>query len=506
MIKVGLISLGCAKNLVDAEIMLGTLLKEGMTVVNDPAAADALIVNTCSFIDPAKEESVNAVLEADEVRRHARPDQALVVSGCMAQRYPDELRKEIPEIDALMGLNEVPRVAEIVRKAVEHRRAAGPRKARGKADGRLQMAVGGRKQLSAPIKFVSDRATYIPDYDTPRFRLTPQHFAYMKIAEGCNHPCTFCVIPQMRGQHRSRTVESVVAEARHLLAEGVKELNLISQDTTYYGLDLWPAAKRDQRPFDHTVSRSFAQASLLPIKNAKSKIQNLPTVCALIRELDTLKGDFWIRLHYTHPAHWSDELIVTIAASRHVARYVDMPLQHIHPAMLKAMQRETSEAWIRDLIARIRRGIPGIALRTTFIVGFPGETGAHFEHLLDFIRETRFDRVGVFLYSQEEGSRAAKLPHQVPDAVKRERHARAMALQQHLSRERNAAMVGRRLRVLVDRPSNRKKFAWIARGEADAPDIDGRVYLAEKNLRAGEFLDVTVTGSSEYDLTAKPVA
>jgi ribosomal protein S12 methylthiotransferase len=231
----------------------------------------------------------------------------------------------------------------------------------------------------------------------------------------------------------------------------------------------------------------------------------LPTLCALIRELESLSGDFWIRLLYTHPAHWSDELIETLAASRHVARYVDMPLQHIHPAMLAAMRRETSEAWIRDLIGRIRRGVPGIALRTTFIVGFPGETEAHFKHLLDFIRGTKFDRVGVFLYSQEEGSRAAKLPCQVPDAVKRERHARAMALQQQLCRERNAAMVGRRMRVLVDRPSNRKQFALIARGEADAPDIDGRIYLAEKDLRAGEFLDVTVTGSSEYDLTAKPV-
>jgi len=506
MIKVGLISLGCAKNLVDAEVMLGSLLKAGMTIVNDPAAADALIVNTCSFIDPAKRESVQAVLEADEVRRHTRPDQALVVGGCMAQRYPDELRKEIPEIDALMGLNEVPRVAEIVQQAVEHRKLEGPRKARGPGKKPAGTGVNLVAPLAAPIKFVSPRATYIPDYDTPRFRLTPRHYAYVKIAEGCNHPCTFCVIPQMRGRHRSRTVESVVAEARHLLSEGVKELNLISQDTTYYGLDLWPAAARDRRPFDHSMSRSFGQASLLPIQNRKSKIQNLPTLCALVRELDALDGDFWIRLLYTHPAHWSDELIETIAESRHVARYVDMPLQHIHPAMLAAMRRETSEAWIHHLIARIRRGIPGVALRTTFLVGFPGETSGQFEHLLEFMREMRFDRVGVFLYSREDGSRAAKLPRQVPEAVKRERHARAMALQQQLSRERNAAMVGRRLRVLVDRPSNRRRFAWIARSEADAPDVDGRVYLAERSLRAGEFLDVTVTGSSEYDLTAKPVA
>ena len=512
MTKVGLINLGCAKNLVDAEVMLGHLLQAGMTIVNDAREADAIIVNTCSFINPAKEESVHAIFEADEVRRRLRPDQALIVSGCMAQRFPEALRKEISEIDALMGLNEVPKVADIVRQAVAHRKAAGLRKAGGKADGRGQKAGGEKKPLSAPIQLVSRRSTYIPDHDAPRFRLTPNHFAYVKIAEGCNHPCTFCVIPQIRGRHRSRPVESVVVEARRLVAEGVKELNLISQDTTYYGLDLWPASARDQRPFDHTVSRSFDQRSLLPIQNPKSKaesarhakqIQNLPTLCTLLRELDAIPGDFWIRLLYTHPAHWSDDLIETIAGSKKIVRYTDMPLQHIHPAMLAAMQRETSEAWIRGLIERMRHGMPGIALRTTFLVGFPGETERHFEHLLDFIRETAFDRVGVFLYSREEGSRAATMSRQLPEAVKSERYARAMALQQQLSRERNAALMGRRLRVLVDGPSQRKGFAWIARSEADAPDVDGRVYLAEKKLRPGQFLDVTVTGSSEYDVVAK---
>ena len=501
MLKVAMISLGCAKNLVDAEVMLGTLLKEGMAVVNEAAEADAIIVNTCSFIDPAKEESVNAILEADQVRQQARADQALVVAGCMAQRYPDELRKEIPEIDALMGLNEVPQVGEIIRRAVEHRRSLGPRKTRAGAKH--------KPIATTPIKFVSDRATYIPDYDTPRFRLTPRHFSFLKIAEGCNHPCTFCVIPQMRGRHRSRTVTDLLAEARQLVSEGVRELNLISQDTTYYGLDLWPATARDKRPFDHTVSRSFTQASLLPIQNRKSnpesfrgKIQDLPTLCTLIRSLDSLDGDFWVRLLYTHPAHWSEELIEAIADSKKVPRYVDMPLQHIHPEMLAAMHRETSEDWIRDLIARIRSHVPGISLRTTFIVGFPGETEEQFSYLLDFIREMKFERLGVFLYSQEEGSRAGKLPHQVPDAVKKERHARAMALQQQLSREHNQSMLGCRLRVLVDKPSNKKKFAWIARGEADAPDIDGRIYIPEKRLQPGAFVDVTVTGSSEYDLIA----
>ncbi|OHE81361.1 MAG: hypothetical protein A2107_12170 [Verrucomicrobia bacterium GWF2_62_7] len=529
MTKVGLINLGCAKNLVDAEIMLGHLLQAGMTIVNEAGEADAIIVNTCSFIDPAKEESVNAVFEADEVRRRLRPDQALIVSGCMAQRFPEALRKEIPEIDAIMGLNEVPKVAEVVRQAISHRKAAGLRKASGKADGKSQVAAGRKTPSVAPIKFVSRRATYIPDHDAPRFRLTPNHFAFVKIAEGCNHPCTFCVIPQIRGRHRSRTVESVVAEARRLVAEGVKELNLISQDTTYYGLDLWPANARNQRPFDHSRSRSFTQASLLPVAAVSDRRtfgartaggrrpplqlpalhasrftpHALPTLCTLLRELDAIPGDFWIRLLYTHPAHWSDELIETVAASKKVVRYVDMPLQHIHPAMLAAMQRETSEAWIRGLIARIRQRIPGIAIRTAFIVGFPGETEKQFKHLLDFIREMKFERVGVFLYSQEEGSRAAALPSQVPEPVKRDRHARAMALQQQLSRERNASLIGQNLRVLVDGPSNKKGFTWIARSEGDAPEIDGHVYLTGKKLRPGQFLDVTVTGSSEYDVVAE---
>ncbi|MBM3891611.1 MAG: radical SAM protein, partial [Verrucomicrobia bacterium] len=309
MTRVGMISLGCAKNLVDAEIMLGHLLKAGMTIVNDASQADVVIVNTCAFIVPAKKESIRAVFDADEVRRRCHPRQALVVSGCMAQRYPDNLRQGMPEIDALMGLNEVPQIAHIVKRALAHRRAAGPRKGR-------------QTTAAAPLSFVSGTATYIPDYDTPRFHLTPPHMAFVKIAEGCNHPCTFCVIPQMRGRHRSRPVADIVKETRRLIADGVKELNLISQDTTYYGLDLWPAKARDQRPFDHTVSRSFSQPSLLPVaavydrRNPTRKTNNgghrpplqFPTLCTLIRELDALDGDFWVRLLYTHPAHWSDEL------------------------------------------------------------------------------------------------------------------------------------------------------------------------------------------------------
>ena len=305
-------------------------------------------------------------------------------------------------------------------------------------------------------------------------RLTPSHTAYTKIAEGCNHPCSFCVIPQMRGKHRSRTIESVVAEVRGLVAEGVKEINLISQDTTYYGMDLWAEKAGPRQPVDSARG---------------------VTLTRLLRELDKIEGDFWVRLLYTHPAHWSDELIQTIAECRHVARYVDMPLQHIHPRMLEVMRRETSSEHIENLITRIRAGIPGIAIRTTFIVGFPGETEEEFEYLLDFIERTRFERLGVFTYSQEEGSRAAKMEGQLPQKVKQARYKKAMKLQQRIAAEQSAAQVGKTIRALVDQP-------LVARGEVDAPDIDGRILL-KKPAPVGEFVNVRITGTQVYDLVGE---
>ncbi len=322
---------------------------------------------------------------------------------------------------------------------------------------------------------MAGRSTYIPDYDTPRFRLTPRHFAYVKIAEGCNHPCTFCIIPQIRGRHRSRTVESVVAEARQLVREGVKELNLISQDTTFFGMDTW-----EQRPSPRT-----------PVDSSRGT-----ALTTLLRELNAIEGEFWVRLLYTHPAHWSDELIRTIAECPKVARYIDMPLQHISDRMLGEMQRETSGAHIRDLIARLRAGIPGIAIRTTFIVGFPGETESDVDELCEFIRATRFERLGVFRYSQEEGTRAAKRPDQISARTKEARWHRLMRLQREIATEVSAASVGRRLKVLVDEPG-------VARGEADAPDIDGRVYVP-LTLPVGSFQEVAITGHEHYDLLALP--
>ena len=456
MIKVSLISLGCAKNLIDSEIRIGHLHQAGMAVIPEAEQADVVIVNTCSFIDSSKEESIGHILEVHQHRgmTKRRKEQKLIVAGCMAQRFSKDLTTSLhDEVDAFIGLDQVTKVAPIIE----------------------EIYAKERSKQDAPRSFIEGRSTYIPDYDTPRFRLTPSHFAYIKIAEGCNHPCTFCIIPQIRGRHRSRTVESVVAEARQLVREGVKEINLISQDTTFFGMDTW-----EQRPNPRT-----------PVDSSRGT-----ALTTLLRELNAIEGDFWIRLLYTHPAHWSDELIRTIAECPKVARYIDIPLQHISDPMLQRMQRETSGDYIRDLIRRIRAGIPGIAVRTTFIVGFPGETEDDVAELCAFIRETKFERLGVFRYSQEEGTRGAKMDGQIPAKVKEARWHRTMALQHDIAAEVSKSYVGRTLKVLVEEPG-------VARGAADAPDIDGRVYVP-RDLPVGEFAEVAITGYHDYDLLALP--
>ena len=569
-LRVGLISLGCAKNLVDAEIMLGSLMQSGVEITNDAASADAVIVNTCSFIDSAQEESVDTILESVELRDASRRGQAVIVSGCLSQRFREELPRLMPEVDAFMGIDQVAQVGDIVGKAIANR-AGKVGSQQSVVSGRKQKVVGRLNELeksrdpsvhekeeslrgsdkfgktktvvaasrqSAAIPFgkekaaersrntaaqplldVTARPTFIPDFGTPRFRLTPKHFAYLKIAEGCNHPCSFCIIPRMRGSHRSRTQSDIVREARALIADGVKEINLISQDSTYYGLDLRPNHSRAI-----SSPEKFSAAT-------RSLATDATTICTLLRELNALKGDFWIRLLYTHPAHWTDELIATIADCRKVARYVDIPLQHIHGNMLERMRRETSQQYIVDLIRRIRAGIPGIALRTTFIVGFPGETGASFQALLDFIRETKFERLGVFTYSQEDGTLAGRMAGQIPDQVRRQRRELVMAAQHEIAREVSESFVGRELKVLIEGEADAKQLqganvsSWehgllreqesrhsplatrhflVARGEADAPDIDGRVYVRGK-LPVGKFARVKVVGRTDYDLIAEPV-
>jgi len=536
--------------------MLGSLLKNGIEITNDAAQADAVIVNTCSFIDAAQEESVDTILESAEVREAKNRGQSLIVAGCLPQRFRDELPKLLPEVDAFMGIDQVAQVGEIVKQAMERRAARVVESREPRAESRKRKTMKRLAQFdqnrvaishekpeslrntekfgktktvvappstldprpSTPLVEVHSRPTFIPDFATPRFRLTPRHFAYVKIAEGCNHPCSFCIIPRMRGSHRSRPQTDIVAEVKALLADGVKEINLISQDSTYYGLDLRPNHSR-------TISspEKFSAA-------AKSLAADATTICTLLRELNALPGDFWVRLLYTHPAHWTDELIQTIAECPKVARYVDIPLQHIHENMLERMRRETSRQYIVDLLRRIRAGVPGIALRTTFIVGFPGETEASVETLLDFIRETKFERLGVFTYSREDGTRAGAMAGQIPDKIKKRRRVLAMAEQHKVARQISESFVGCKIKVLVEGKAVAKQLqaananSWehgmvraaeiqnsklktqnylVARGEADAPDIDGRVYIRGE-LPIGEFARVKIIGHTDYDLIAEP--
>jgi len=521
-VRVGLISLGCAKNLNDAEVMLGTLLQDALEITNDAAQADVLIVNTCSFIDSAQEESVDAILESARLRERNNRGQGLIVSGCLPQRFRDQLPTLLPEVDAFMGIDQVPRVADIVHDVLTKRREKLRQETMPSVDCQLPAAKDKTRSTpqalaftppSSPLVDVSPRPTYIPDYSTPRFRLTPQHFAYVKIAEGCNHPCSFCIIPRMRGSHRSRDQVDILKEARDLLAQGVRELNLISQDSTYYGLDL----RSNHRPAIASPDRFSAAVKSLPAQAT--------TICTLLRELNALPGDFWIRLLYTHPAHWTDELIQTIADCPKVARYVDIPLQHIHDNMLERMRRETSQQYIVDLIQRIRAGIPGIALRTTFIVGFPGETEVCFQSLLDFIRKARFERLGVFPYSQQEGTRAGTMAGQIPEKTKKKRRDLAMSTQHQIAVQVAESFIGRTIKVLVEgkasaqalkaarihswehgfiRRENQESMRltgryFVARGEADAPDIDGRIYVRD-HLPVGDFASVRVIGHTDYDL------
>lgn len=438
--KIAMVALGCAKNLVDSEIILGCLRQAGMRLVSRPKEADVLIINTCSFINDAKKESYDAILYARRERKKSGLDQKIIVAGCLPQRFSHELAKKMPDVDAWIGLDQVSDIVSII------------------------------KNLSKK-NFVTSKSIYIPDYDTPRFRLTPPHYAYLKIAEGCNHPCSFCVIPQIRGKHRSRTIASVVKETKRIIGEGVKELLLISQDTTYFGMDRWKVKPGALQP-------------------AISK--NGECIVDLLQALEQIDGEFWIRLLYTHPAHWSDELVATFRQSSKIAPYVDMPIQHIHPEMLEKMRRQTSDGHIKNLIASIREGIPDVALRTSVIVGFPGETEECFQYLLQFMEQIRFDRLGVFTYSPEQGSRAACMENQIPERVKKVRFKKAMLLQQKISAERNAALVGRTMKALTDGGN-------IARTFHDAPEVDGRVILSRPR-KAGQFIDVHIRSFTAYDL------
>lgn len=435
MAKIGLISLGCDKNRVDAEAMLGQLVQRGHEITNEPALAEVIIVNTCGFIDDAKEESILAVLE---MAGYKRGGAKLIVTGCLGQRYGRELTEEIPEIDAVVGTGAWHRIADAV-----------------------DAVLNGRKLL-----WTAERDA--PVATAARIFTTPAYTAYVKIAEGCDHHCTYCVIPAVRGGLRSRPAAEIVTEVRALARQGVKEINLIAQDVTSYGRD----------------------------------VHGFPLLAELLQALDAIEGVDWIRLLYCYPHFFSDQLIDVIAQGRHICHYVDLPLQHGHDEILHRMGRPDTMADVKALLRKLRTRIPDVAVRTSFIVGFPGETAQHFQALLDFTAEARFDRVGVFTYSQEEGTPAAAMPEQVPEEVKQERYHALMSQQCKISEEINRSLIGRTLRVLVEGEQDGVAYG---RSYRDAPDIDGRVYIEDLRATPGQFVTGRVADGYTYDLLCTPV-
>jgi ribosomal protein S12 methylthiotransferase len=453
--KIGLISLGCPKNLVDSEVMLGLAQQAGHELTQVASDAEVLVVNTCAFIDKAKQESIDTILEMAQHKKDGAC-RRLIVTGCMAERYRDELQREIPEIDAVLGTGQVPDI------------------------------VGALQGGAAPMTFYRSAQspvarpqpvllpTYIYDADTPRLLATPKHYAYVKIAEGCDYKCAFCIIPTLRGEYRSRPAESIVREARALAERGVRELLLISQDTTFYGID------RHERG----------------------------ALARLLRELNAIDGLEWIRLLYLYPTTIDDETLAAMADCEKVCNYIDLPLQHASDAVLKRMKRPGTRTTYDRLLNRIRDRVPGAALRTTFIVGFPGETEADVDELSGFIGDHPFDHVGVFTYSHEEGTTAHALPDNVPARTKQARRARVMGLQKRLVRKRQRGRIGERARVIVDGPSADHDLVVKARLATQAPDIDACVYLTDCDpsaLRPGDFAQVEIVGARDYDLVARPV-
>ena len=484
--KIGFVSLGCPKNLVDSEVMLGMAEKEGHEITADAAQADVLVVNTCAFIDRAKQESIDTILEMAQLKGR-ETGRRLIVTGCLAERYREELKKEIPEIDVILGTGEVASFAAAVS---GNARTSGDELASGTTpltfytrdpdkQGSTRQLEGASRQAatsrqdSLPV-FGVDLPTYLYDASTPRKRVTPGHYAYVKIAEGCDYKCAFCIIPKMRGHYRSRSIESIVAEAKQLAAQGVKELLLISQDSTFYGID------RGER-------------GALP---------------RLLRALNEVDGIEWIRLLYLYPTTITAEVIDAIADLDKVVKYIDLPLQHASDAVLKRMKRPGTRKSYSRLLQNIRARIPNVTLRTTFIVGFPGETADDFAELEAFIAEIGFDHVGVFTYSHEEGTSAFDLKDDVPAAVKKKRQDRLMARQRELVTARQQARLGERTRLVIDGQSPEHELVLQGRLAGQAPEIDPVVYLTDCDpsvFPRGAFIDVEIVGSQEYDLVARPV-
>jgi ribosomal protein S12 methylthiotransferase len=438
--KVKVVTLGCEKNLVDSEIMSGLIHGRGFQLVENKEEATVIIVNTCGFIDAAKEESVNTILDMADLKQTAKL-KALIVSGCLTQRYKKQLMEEMPEIDGIVGTGDFDKINEIVDEALR---------------GRKPILVGN------PV--------FNYDQDLPRKVSTPRYTAYVKIAEGCDNACTFCSIPIMRGSFRSRSMESIISEVEQLASQGVKEVSLIAQDSTNYGTDLYDGFM-------------------------------LPT---LLNKVSEVAGIEWVRLHYAYPGFFTDELIQTIANNPKVCKYIDMPLQHSEDSILKRMRRPGRQKDTRELVRKIRESIPDVALRTSLIVGFPGETEADFENLKQFVRDMQFDRLGVFSYSKEDDTPASRLPDQVPDDVKEFRANTLMEIQREISNMRGSNRVGKEINVLIERYDGRSDV-YIGRSEFDAPEIDGEVFVSNAKLNIGEIAKVRITHSYEFDLSGEVV-
>ena len=436
--KIGLVSLGCAKNQTDAETMLALLLDDGCEVVSDPSRAEIIIINTCGFIDSAKQESINAILEMAEYKTTG-VGRRLIVTGCLAERYADEILEELPEVDAVLGTGDYDRIAEIIECAF--------------TDDDTPVIVGN-----------IDRT---PECSLPRVLLTPPYTAYLKIADGCDNNCTYCAIPKIRGHFRSRSPKDIINEAKALAARGVRELILIAQDTTRYGTD---------------IGQSLA---------------------GLLEELVKIDGIEWIRAHYFYSEAITKELIDTIARHDKICNYIDIPIQHANDYILRRMARRTTRAEMEEKLGYIRKTLPNSYIRTSIIVGFPGETEEHFEELYDFVKRMRFDRMGVFTYSREEGTPAAEFTDQVDEGTKAERLDRLMRLQQGISLELNRERIGEVLEVIVE-GYDEDNYLFYGRGRGDSIDVDGKIYFGtEDEVEPGDIISVRIVDASEYDLTGE---
>ena len=499
--KIGFLSLGCPKNLVDGEVMLGMARDAGHEITTDADGADVLVVNTCAFIDSAKQESIDAILEMAARKQNGHCSR-LVVTGCLAERYRDELKKEIPEIDAVLGTGEVPQILDAIAPAARRPPSASRSISIATAEATAMPLSFFTKSpfIKSPDRFApipgspkmedeaaiqkedrtadGGRRKAVPDYlydaDTPRLLTTPQHFAYVKVGEGCDYTCAFCIIPSLRGAYRSRTSDSIVREARALAERGVRELLLISQDTTFFGID------RGERG----------------------------ALARLLRELNRIDGLAWIRLLYLYPTTITDDVLEAMAECEKVCRYVDLPLQHASAAVLKRMRRPGNRGTYDKLLARIRQRVPGVTFRTTFIVGFPGETEADFAELEAFVSDTGFDHVGVFTYSHEEGTRAFGLTDDVPAPLKRRRRNALMARQKRIVARAHKGWIGSDVPVLIDGASPEHELVLQGRLEGQAPEIDPVVYLTECDpgqVKAGDLIRARIVGARDYDLLATPI-